>query len=259
MKSGRGLWTLEAETHVKECLGHPFYSSITFSEVAKVLREVAMKPNGHTRVQLDFDAFAFCYKMGFLHSEQQRPESDEVVYIFASPIHRRYACFVTYYNKNTLLIIFRIAYRRLFPGPEPGTNLQETSLQQICLNAIGRFSPSIIQLRNRRSIPEAAFQDELYYCLTYELQSLPILSECLHTKDGRVDFYVFNKKWGVKVLQSRSKVDITEHICRFQSGGKYQEWTILDDYVILNFCPKTALQEIEIEGNISLPIRRDFS
>ncbi|KAF2453846.1 hypothetical protein BDY21DRAFT_327253 [Lineolata rhizophorae] len=141
----------------------------------------------------------------------------------------------------------RVAYRRLFPGPEPGTDLQRTSLQQICLNAIERFSPSVLQRRNSQGIPETAFQDELYCCLNYELQSLPILSEYSHTKDGRIDFYVFDKKWGIEVLQSRSKADITEHIRQFQTGGKYQEWNILDDYIILNFCSKSVLQEIEIE------------
>lgn len=90
MNRGRGLWTIEAEKYVKGCLGRPLYSSITFLEVVKVLREVVMKPYGHTRVQQEFDAFSFCYKMGFLHLEQHRHESEKVTYIFASPIHRRY-------------------------------------------------------------------------------------------------------------------------------------------------------------------------
>ncbi|KAF2816880.1 uncharacterized protein BDZ99DRAFT_504827 [Mytilinidion resinicola] len=117
----------------------------------------------------------------------------------------------------------------------------------ICLNAIERFSPSVLRSRNCQSIPEAAFQDELYCCLNYELQSLPILSEYSHTKDGRVDFYIFDKKWGIEVLQSRRKEVITEHARRFQTGGKYQQWNIFDDYVILNFCSKPALREIEID------------
>ncbi|KAL9616924.1 MAG: hypothetical protein Q9160_008237 [Pyrenula sp. 1 TL-2023] len=82
---------------------------------------------------------------------------------------------------------------------------------------------------------------------SYELQNLPILSEYSHTRDGRIDFFIFDKKWGIEVLHSRSKVKITEHIRRFQTGGKYRAWHILDDYIILNFCSKAALQEIEIE------------
>jgi hypothetical protein len=91
MKCGRGLWTLGAEIHVKERLQHPRYSSITFSEVIRALREVAIKPYGHRQVHRDFDAYAFCYKMGILHLEQHPAESKEITYLFASPIHRRYA------------------------------------------------------------------------------------------------------------------------------------------------------------------------
>ncbi|KAL9109588.1 MAG: hypothetical protein Q9227_005768 [Pyrenula ochraceoflavens] len=109
------------------------------------------------------------------------------------------------------------------------------------------LNPSALQLRNFQRIPEGTFQDEMYCCLNYELQSLPILSEYSHTKDGRIDFYVFDKKWGIEVLQSRRKADITAHIRRFQTGGKYQGWNILDNYIILNFCSKAALQEIEIK------------
>lgn len=88
---GRGLWTTRAEGHVRQCLRHPFYNSIKFSEVLNTLREVVIKPHGYTCMQKDFDGFAFCYRMGFLHLEQRQPGSEEVCYIFASPIHRRYA------------------------------------------------------------------------------------------------------------------------------------------------------------------------
>ncbi|KAL9620592.1 MAG: hypothetical protein Q9160_004846 [Pyrenula sp. 1 TL-2023] len=152
-------------------------------------------------------------------------------------------------------VILWVAYRRLFSGPEPGsdTGLQRISLQQSCLNAIARFSPSVLRLRKITGIPEATYQDELYCCLNYELRSLPILSEYSPSKDGRIDFYIFDKKWGIEVLQPRSKADITEHIRRFQTGGKYQRWNILDDYVILNFCSKASLQQIEIKDTSIQP------
>lgn len=117
------------------------------------------------------------------------------------------------------------------------------------------FSPSVLQLRKIKGIPEAAYQDELYCCLNYELRSLPILSEYSPSKDGRIDFYIFDKKWGIEVLHPRRKADITEHICRFQAGGKYQRWNILDDYIILSFCSKASLREIEIEGSVSVRVR----
>lgn len=198
-----------------------------------------MQPDGLTRLQGDFDAFAFCHKWGLLHTEQPiLGRNKEVKFSFASPLHRR------------------VAYRRLFPGREPDAVLKNLSLLQICTNAIARFSPGTLQNRrypqSNRSwgIPEAAFQDELYCCLNLELHYLPILSEYSHTKNGRIDFYVADRRWGIEVLQCGSKADIAEHTARFVTGGKYGKWGVMDDFIILNFCPRSALREVYIEGKL---------
>ncbi|KAF2876296.1 hypothetical protein BDV95DRAFT_614989 [Massariosphaeria phaeospora] len=230
--SGRGVWTPRSENYTRKSLRWPAYSHISFSDVVQALREVAIRPSGLTRLPQDFDVFAFCYKMGYLHVEQSRPKSNERRYIFASPIHRR------------------IAYRRLFPGPEPGTSLEKVGLQQVCINAIARFSPSALQKRPTRSdkrwgIPEAAFQDEIYCCLNRELRNLPILTEYSHTSDGRIDFYIFSQKWGIEVMQCGSSRELAEHVGRFKAGGKYQKW---EDYIILNFCTKSAFRKINTKG-----------
>lgn len=153
-----------------------------------------------------------------------------------------------------------MAYRRLLPGPDPDS-AQSITLQQVCLNAIQRFSPSALQPRftqspGRWGVPEAAFQDEMYCCLNYELRNLPILSEYSHTKDGRVDFYVFDKKWCIEVLQCGSKTGIAEHAARFATGGNYRTWNIFEDHIILNFCSKSTLSQIETGGNVFPPIRK---
>ena len=75
-----------------------------------------------------------------------------------------------FHNEIFLLTIDRVAYRRLFPGSEPGTTLDRITLQQACLNAVERFSPFVLQARStdsraNRDIPEAALQDEIYCCL----------------------------------------------------------------------------------------------
>lgn len=154
-----------------------------------------------------------------------------------------------------MLISVRFAFRRLCAGPEPGTSLDSLSLREVCINAIARFSPSVLQNRSTQprgswGIPEAAFQDEMYCCLNYELSNLPILSEYAHTKEGRIDFYIFEKKWGIEVLQSGSSANVASHVHRFRNGGRYQAWNILNDYIILNFCSKSTIRGIEIDGSI---------
>lgn len=223
---------------MEACLRSPRYSHIRLLDIKKALHEVAMQPNGLTRLQDDFDAFAFCHKWGLLHTEQPIIGGNETTFTFASPLHRR------------------VAYRRLFPGREPDAVLKDLSLQQICTNAIARFSPGTLQ--NRRysqssgswGIPEAAFQDELYCCLNLELHYLPILSEYSHTKNGRIDFYISGQKWGIEVLQCGSDADIASHTARFTTGGKYQIWDIMDDYIILNFCPRSALRKVKFQGKL---------
>lgn len=157
----------------------------------------------------------------------------------------------------------RVAYRRLCPGSEPGSASRNLTLREACLNAIGRFSPSALQSRSTQSreyggVPEAAFQDELYCALNYELQNSPVLSEYAHTKGGRIDFFVFDEKWGIEVLQSGDASKIAEHAARFAAGGKYSRWNILKDYIILNFCSKSMVRSIEIEGKNSSVIREDL-
>lgn len=233
---GRGVWSPWCEGYVEQCLRAPEYNHLRIQEIKKALREVALQPEGVTRYQEDLDAFAFCHKFGLLHTEQPILGSRETTFTFASPLHRR------------------VAYRRLFPGKEPDAVLRNLSLQQICTNAIARFSPGT--LKNRQysrsngswGIPEAAFQDELYCCLHLELHYIPILSEYSHNKNGRIDFYVSDRKWGIEVMQCGSSKEIATHVARFTAGGKYETWNILEDYIILNFCPRGRLPDIKIDG-----------
>ena len=90
----------------------------------------------------------------------------------------------------------------------------------------------------------------MYCCLNYELQNVPILSEYAHTREGRIDFFVFDKKWGIEIIQCGNASQIRNHIDRFLPGGKYRAWNIIDDYMILNFCPKSQLNIVNFEGNV---------
>ena len=88
---GRGVWTADAEAFCRHALLTKDYGNIKFSDIVRAMSQVATKRNGYTRLQISFDAFAFCHKMGFLHTEPSAgPDQRMITYVFASPIHRRY-------------------------------------------------------------------------------------------------------------------------------------------------------------------------
>ena len=90
-KRGRGVWTVDAEYFCLKALSKKEYDGIEFPDIVEVMQQVATKRTGYTRLQTDFDAFAFCHKMGFLHTEPSSgPDQRVITYVFASPIHQRY-------------------------------------------------------------------------------------------------------------------------------------------------------------------------
>ncbi|KAF2872276.1 hypothetical protein BDV95DRAFT_593681 [Massariosphaeria phaeospora] len=72
------------------------------------------------------------------------------------------------------------------------------------------------------------------------------LQQYSHTKDGRIDLFVAARKWGIEILQCGSNTALTKHISRFAPGGNYHSWDLMDDYIILNFCTRSALASIKI-------------
>lgn len=92
---GRGVWTADAEDFCRDALLTKRYGNIQFSDIVRVMQHLATKPNGYTHLQTDFDALAFCHKMGFLHTEPSAgPDKKRINYVFASPIHRRYTMII---------------------------------------------------------------------------------------------------------------------------------------------------------------------
>jgi len=83
---------------------------------------------------------------------------------------------------------------------------------------------------------EAQYQDEFYSGFTRVAgRGVSISSEWSRTKDGRVDFYIPDKKWAIELLRDHNKVD--EHISRFKEGGKYHAWLkekMIEDWIIIN-------------------------
>ena len=89
LENGRGLWTSSSESACRDILAKGDYHGIKFSDVIQVLQCVAAKHKGYSHQQTQFDAFAFCHKVGILHTESSMSSNKEVTYVFASPIHQR--------------------------------------------------------------------------------------------------------------------------------------------------------------------------
>ena len=119
------------------------------------------------------------------------------------------------------------------------------SLLKLCKEILSKFS--IMNLRHSAegkkmstaSQPkpvEAQYQDEFYRGFTHVAgRGVPISSEWSRTKDGRVDFYIPEKKWAIELLRDHNRVD--EHISRFKEGGKYHPWlkeNIIKDWIIID-------------------------
>lgn len=83
---------------------------------------------------------------------------------------------------------------------------------------------------------EAQYQDEFYRSFNLLAgRGVPICSEWSRTGDGRVDFYIPEKKWAIELLRDHDRV--SEHISRFKEGGKYYSWlkeNMVEDWIIIN-------------------------
>ena len=83
---------------------------------------------------------------------------------------------------------------------------------------------------------EAQYQDEFFRSFKQVAgRDVPICSEWSRTGDGRVDFYIPEKKWAIQLLRDHDRVD--EHISRFKEGGKYHPWlkeNMVDDWITID-------------------------
>lgn len=83
---------------------------------------------------------------------------------------------------------------------------------------------------------EAQYQDEFYRAFnTVVGRGVPISSEWTGNGDGRVDFYIPQKRWGIELLRDHDRV--AEHCDRFQESGRYYSWVksgMLEDWIIID-------------------------
>jgi len=99
---------------------------------------------------------------------------------------------------------------------------------------------------------EAQYQSEFYRGFVHTAgQGVPISSEWSRTKDGRVDFYIPEKKWAIELLRNHIKVE--EHISRFKEGGKYHPWlkeNMVEDWIIID-----CATSLPTKGTFLMPIK----
>jgi len=82
--------------------------------------------------------------------------------------------------------------------------------------------------------PEAQWGDELYRCLVKTTGGKCALrSEFLFSAQGKINIFIPSKKWGIEILYGSDR--LAEHEARFARGGKYSNWDLLTDYIILDF------------------------
>ncbi|PVG01285.1 hypothetical protein CPB86DRAFT_805442 [Serendipita vermifera] len=158
-----------------------------------------------------------CLEQGWLFSE---PAGDTTVeYRFASQLHELYTEWLLLSKESPI---------------------KDPDLQTFVIKVIKRFSPRNLKERDDlsstpQSIPEAQFQQEFYRaCCVYTGGCVTTFPEFGH-KNGRIDFFIRSKKWGVELL--REGMRLRDHTTRF-THGEYKKWIdegYMQDYIMIDF------------------------
>jgi hypothetical protein len=102
------------------------------------------------------------------------------------------------------------------------------------------FSPTLLKAHGRKVAyvsvgrPEAQYAYELYRCLHIVTgEKCSIQCEYSLTEDGKIDFFLKGKNWGLEVLREGDRMQ--NHLDRFGTGGAYGKWGIMEDHILLDF------------------------
>ncbi|BCR89869.1 uncharacterized protein ACHE_51067S [Aspergillus chevalieri] len=128
------------------------------------------------------------------------------------------------------------------------------SLPKLCKEVLREFSITIlrhsaegkkISTASQPRPVESQYQDEFHRGFVHVAGlGVPISSEWSRTKDGRVDFYIPEKKWAIELLRDHNKID--EYISRFKEGGKYHPWlkeNMVKDWIIIDCATSLPTKE----------------
>jgi hypothetical protein len=191
------------------------------SGISNILNTITA--DGNIPFDLNDADIRFCYQNGWIHRVALDGEN---IAVLPSRLHEKY---IEYWIGT-------------MSKPLPA---RFDSLPKLCKEILSKFS--IMNLRHSAegkkmstaSQPkpvEAQYQSEFYRGFVHTAgQGVPISSEWSRTKDGRVDFYIPEKKWAIELLRDHIKVD--EHITRFKEGGKYHPWLkekMVKDWIIID-------------------------
>jgi hypothetical protein len=208
--------------------GLPGLEDLRKPDIARIFRAVLC--NNHvTKQELDSTDQAsldVCFKQGWLHAITS--EEEVTLYIFTTHLHQ---WFIEYYLGMKVLDDNAIAGQDLL---------------SFAIEVIHRFSP--LQLLFQRKLgtsgmqrpPEAQFQDEFYLCChAYSKGSLISFPE-FGNANGRIDFYIPVKRWGVGLLRDGDQLE--NHSSRFTGAGPYVKMEF-KDYILLDFRTKAVRKE----------------
>jgi hypothetical protein len=117
-------------------------------------------------------------------------------------------------------------------------------VNELCFAALAHFNPLSLSKHEKRATrspstahvrcPEAQYAFELYRCLYKVLEGKVCLhTEFSYTSDGRLDLYLREKRWAIELLKDGDGTK--QHVQRFNLGGKYHRWGMIDDHILLDF------------------------
>jgi hypothetical protein len=164
----------------------------------------------------DHDNLMLCFRNGWLHSDKKDHSGDTIIYFFASPLHRWFVEWKLWDHYPPLPIV-------------------TGDILTFVTNIIKKFSPKRLATERTlpfgeiQPVPEAQYQVEFYRCCSN--RSIVTFPE-YGTRQGRVDFYIPAKEWGVELLRDGDR--LAQHSGRFSDNGSYATTLSFSDYIILD-------------------------